>query len=106
MLSMFFGNHLLEYPIGNFSSFKTKLASRRQAIICFWNGVNSDGSINIGYGAHYIYVHGTDINSFGTVSFKAINNGSNTGPYTSTTITNFFGSSHQANQFIWGYILN
>ena len=105
MLSMFFGNHIEEFSILEFSGFKTKLANRRQAIICFWNGVYPDGSVNIGDGAHYIYIHGTSIDSYGTVSFKAINN-THEGPYTAANVKNFFSSSKQANQFIWGYILN
>jgi len=105
MLRLFYGNKLLDYSFTNFSGFKTKLATRSQAIICFWNGMNDDGSIDVSDGAHFIYVKSNSIDSFGKVLFESHNNGNNN-LYEASQIQNFFGSAHSTNQFIWGYILS
>lgn len=109
ILKTFYGEKLLEYPVTDFSGFKTKLLYRRQAIVCYWNSAFENGSPNISKGAHYVYLCGQKADLFNQTLFKTINGTDDDRNYRARDVTSVFGSKSREGserQFIWGYVLN
>ena len=105
ILQIFYGSKVAEYSIFNFAEFKTALANRRQAIICFWNSANENGLPKIEDGAHYIYIHAVERNGIIGSTYQSRNGYDDYERYYAQNIENCFGYTKQSEQFIWGYIL-